>query len=58
MTDPRIRHKLVDWEIHAWRVLAQFRLTYGAYTSDGRLQSLIERLSAGQPGIQRLVAVS
>ena len=43
------RHRLVDWEGHARRVLAQFRATCGRYPGDPRLTELIQELMLRSP---------
>ncbi len=48
-TSPTIRHLLVDWEGHARRLLAQFRVSCGRYPGDPRLTELIQDLMLRSP---------
>ncbi len=48
-TSPTLRQSLVDWEGHARRVLAQFRVTCGRYPGDPRLTELIHDLQLRSP---------
>jgi hypothetical protein len=48
-TSPAHRQRLVDWEEHARRVLAQFRATCGRYPGDPRLTELIQDLMLRSP---------
>jgi len=48
-TSPIHRHRLVDWEGHARRLLAQFRATCGRYPGDPRLRELIHDLMLRSP---------
>ncbi len=48
-TSPNPRQRLVNWEGHARRVLAQFRATCGRYPGDPRLTELIQNLLLRSP---------
>jgi len=43
--EPQLRATLVNWEVHAQRSLAQFRVNYGAYSGDPRFRELVSQLS-------------
>jgi hypothetical protein len=47
--NPMVRQCLCDWEMHAQRLLAEFRVSYGRYIEDPSFGALIERLSAASP---------
>jgi transcriptional regulator with XRE-family HTH domain len=44
---PGVRQSLQEWERHAQRMLAEFRVSYGRYLEDERCTRLVERLQAG-----------
>ncbi|MBZ0278335.1 MAG: helix-turn-helix transcriptional regulator [Anaerolineae bacterium] len=48
-TDARSRAELVDWESHAQRLVAQFRVSYGKYVSDPGFTALVDRLQSHSP---------
>jgi transcriptional regulator with XRE-family HTH domain len=46
---PGVRKSLQEWELHAQRMIAEFRVSYGRYMEDARCALLVERLMAGSP---------
>ena len=44
--NPAVRCSLVDWENHARRMIAEFRVSYGYFMEDAQFVTLIERLCA------------
>jgi hypothetical protein len=43
-THPSVRLSLREWEPHAQRMIAEFRVSYGRYLEDRRCAQLVERL--------------
>jgi transcriptional regulator with XRE-family HTH domain len=43
--DPGVRTLVVDWELRARRLLAQFRVDFGKYIDDPKMLDLVRRLS-------------
>jgi transcriptional regulator with XRE-family HTH domain len=43
---PGVRQSLQEWEMHAQRMVAEFRVSYGRYLEDERCTQLVERLQA------------
>jgi transcriptional regulator with XRE-family HTH domain len=43
-TDVELRRMYMDWEIHAQRLLAQFRMSFGLHTGDPRFVEIISEL--------------
>lgn len=44
-TDPIMREVLEDWEGHAQRIVAEFRVSYGRYLEDSAFNRLVHRLN-------------
>lgn len=51
--NPMVRQCLVDWENHAQRMIAEFRVHYGRHIDDEHFTTLIERLRAASPEFNR-----
>ena len=51
--DPNVRTFVVDWELRARRLLAQFRVDYGRYIDDPKMIDLVQKLSEESDLFQR-----
>lgn len=47
--NPLVRQCLVDWESHAQRMVAEFRVSYGRHIEDARFTAVVEDLKKASP---------
>ena len=52
--DPDVRSRFVDWEHHAWRTVAQFRLEYDRQPTSEKNSALVDELRSRSAAFDRI----
>ena len=52
--DPDVRSRFVDWEHHAWRAVAQFRLEYDRQPASEKNKALVDELRSKSAVFERI----
>lgn len=52
--DPDVRSRFVDWDHHAWRTVAQFRLEYDRRRVSQKTKELVDELRSRSPVFDRI----